>query len=190
MSNSLKTHGCIRGERRFDMEEDIVENMGRLAERKHEGQFRRGPEKIPYIEHPKAVVRMLAGWGINDDISLAIAWGHDLLEDTDVHEEEIADACGKHGKEVLDGIWELTYDQNRFEKKRYWLTHIAMNCSERIQNIKCADRVCNAWDFASAGKKAKAKLYLEDAQALLEVVSARNEKARKSIEDLKEAIEL
>ena len=40
---------------------------------------------MPYIEHPRAVVAQLKAWGMTEEanpVPLALAWGHDLVEDT------------------------------------------------------------------------------------------------------------
>lgn len=50
-----------------------------LAHSLHEGQYRN--DKIPYIYHPLKVCSMLISYGIDDDITLASALLHDVLED-------------------------------------------------------------------------------------------------------------
>ena len=73
------------------MNEKIIE----LAEKYHAGQFRDGGNGVPYIVHPAAVVKTLREWGEPEDSpAIAMAWGHDLLEDTTVSEEEILAAAG------------------------------------------------------------------------------------------------
>ena len=55
---------------------NIVENMKALARKWHEGAFRKGPGKVPYIVHPEAVVKQLQEWGYNendDAVTLAVA---------------------------------------------------------------------------------------------------------------------
>ena len=57
-----------------------------LATQAHAGQFRRDG-KTPYINHPRDVVSRV------DDIDAKIvAWLHDILEDTDVTEEDLYDS--------------------------------------------------------------------------------------------------
>lgn len=50
-----------------------------IARRLHEGQFRR--DKTPYIYHPLKVCSTLISYGIDDDVTLAAALLHDVLED-------------------------------------------------------------------------------------------------------------
>lgn len=55
-----------------------LDSIRLLAYDAHFGQFRRDGI-TPYINHPKAVADRVKG----DDISEAVAWLHDVLEDTD-----------------------------------------------------------------------------------------------------------
>lgn len=63
-----------------------------LAERYHRGQFRKGGE--PYITHPAAVAEMMISQGRGDEY-VYTALFHDLLEDTEITEQEIADIGGE-----------------------------------------------------------------------------------------------
>ena len=137
-----------------------VENMKALAERGHAGQFRKDG-KTPYVEHPRAVAALLAKWGVADGATLAIAWGHDLLEDTDVSEAEIRRAAGpRHAAAVLAGIKALTRDRAAWPDKKEWLKHVARTAAPAALLVKAADRICNARDFLALGDPAKARDYL------------------------------
>jgi len=139
---------------------DIVEKMEELARKWHEGQFRRGPERLPYIVHPEAVVARLRQWGYDetaDAATLAVAWGHDLLEDTKCSETEIL-AAG--GAEVLAGIKALTFklpkyprltDEEFDARKDEYLHQVARTAAPEILIVKMADRFCNTMDFVRAG---------------------------------------
>ena len=133
--------------------------MELLAQIWHAGQYRRGPERTPYIEHPKAVVAKLMEWGVFDDDTLAMAWGHDLLEDTKCPAKDILRVGGQ---EVLDGIYMLTRDDVRWPKKGGWIAHLAQNAPRPVLLVKASDRLCNALDFIKAGRKEKAMAYLRD----------------------------
>ena len=137
-----------------------VENMKALAERGHVGQFRKDG-KTPYVEHPRAVAALLAKWGVADGVTLAIAWGHDLLEDTDVSEADIRRAAGpRHGAEVLAGIKALTRDPAAWPDKKEWLKHVARTAPPAALLVKAADRICNTRDFLALGDPGKARDYL------------------------------
>lgn len=142
--------------------QDIVKNMEALARKWHEGAFRKGPGNVPYIVHPEAVVEKLRGWGYNDRedaVTLAVAWGHDLLEDTKCPAEEIL-AAG--GEAVLAGIKSLTFvlpkqprlsKAARDAKKNEYIQNVAKTASPEILVVKMADRLCNTMDFVRANNK-------------------------------------
>ena len=60
-------------------------------------------------------------------MTLAIAWGHDLLEDTTVTEADIRRAAGPNrGIAILAGIKALTRDKAVWPDKKEWLRHVAL----------------------------------------------------------------
>lgn len=56
-----------------------------LARKAHEGQFR-FDGVTPYIKHPEAVAESVRGYGAQ---AVAIAWLHDVLEDTSYNAESM-----------------------------------------------------------------------------------------------------
>lgn len=168
---------------------EVVDSLKDLAYIGHEGQYRRGPGNVPYIEHPKAVVETLQHWGITDDAILAAAWAHDLLEDTDITDDEISNAGGDLGQQILAYVVDLTYIPSMDGTKQQWLENMAKECKMPVLSIKAADRYCNAMDFYDAGKFTKAKSYLLDAWTLIEKVCHENMKARADFAELLNEIE-
>ena len=66
---------------------NVVQKMEALADEWHCGVERKGKGHVPYIAHPRAVVAQLKAWGMTEEanpVPLAVAWGHDLVEDTRV----------------------------------------------------------------------------------------------------------
>lgn len=63
-----------------------------LARRLHEGQYRK--DGIPYFQHPLKVCSTLISYGVEDDITLAAALLHDILEDCQ-------DKLPMNGKELI-----------------------------------------------------------------------------------------
>ena len=57
-----------------------------IALRLHEGQFRKSGE--PYIIHPIAVAKILAGFGMDNETVIA-GLLHDVVEDTDYTREQL-----------------------------------------------------------------------------------------------------
>ena len=151
-----------------------VRKMEALARRKHEGQVRKGAERLPYIVHPAAVVDQLKAWGYtetDDPVVIATAWGHDLIEDTDVRDEEILAACGALGDEVLSAIRALSFrpegrltDAEYDAAKAKYVAGVAQLAPD-ILVVKLADRLCNTRDF-QAWKPERAAGYLAKGQFL------------------------
>ena len=137
-----------------------VRRMVRLAISAHEGQFRRGPKNLPYIVHPHAVVAMLKSWGYSmrrDPVTLAVAWGHDILEDTNTPEDAIRNVDDKLGERILEGIRMLTFkpgvpsgypDYGRL--KADYIAKVANDAPPEIIVVKIADRLCNTIDMGNA----------------------------------------
>lgn len=165
-----------------------VENMKALAERGHAGQFRKDG-KTPCIEHPRAVAALLAKWGVADGVTLAIAWGHDLLEDTAVTEADIRRAAGPNcGVAILAGIKALTRDKAAWPDKREWLRHVARTAPPEALLVKAADRICNARDFLALGQPAKARDYLAQGAPVF-ALAPEGETIAKALEALRAQID-
>lgn len=149
---------------------NCVDELKKLAEKGHQGQFRKDG-KTPYVEHPRAVVELLTKWGVTDEVTLAVAWGHDLLEDTSVREEEIRQAGGTDkGARILDAIRMLSWDKAAFPDKKEWLRHIARKGGSVELLVKSADRICNTRGFLELGDVKKARGYLAEAAPIFAMV--------------------
>ena len=64
-----------------------LEKALELASYLHKNQFRK--DYVPFIEHPKAVVKMLKDIGFEDEISLCAAYLHDTVEDCNIDFETL-----------------------------------------------------------------------------------------------------
>ena len=123
---------------------DLVRQAYICAEQAHEGQFRRSGE--PYIIHPLAVARILAGLRM-DPQTLMAALLHDVIEDTEVVKEELAAQFGDVVAELVDGVSKLT--QIEFKSKaeaqaeNFRKMTLAMAKDIRVILVKLADRLHN-----------------------------------------------
>ena len=148
---------------------NMVRKMMELARKWHEGQFRKAPEgeiPPPYIVHPEAVVKNLLEWGEPEDSeAAAIAWGHDLLEDTKVSD---ADILAASNETVLSGIRQLTRPEET--EKRQYLLNVARNGTRDILLVKISDRIQNSRDFVKCSGALRAFRYLHDADCIFEAV--------------------
>ena len=149
---------------------NVVDRMARLAMIAHNGVNRDGPGNVPYIVHPHAVVSMLKEWGYTDaadTVTLAVAWGHDVLEDTDTSEDAIRNVDDLLGERILSGIKMLTFmpsvpsghpDYGRI--KANYIDRVARTAPPEIVVVKIADQLCNTLDFMNDGDEEHAYAYL------------------------------
>ncbi len=68
-------------------QERLIQIAEQIATEAHAGQFRRGGV-VPYIEHPKAVVGRVG----DDHEAQAVAWLHDVIEDSEHTAETLQEA--------------------------------------------------------------------------------------------------
>ena len=125
-------------------ETERVEAAYHFGEAAHRGQFRTSGD--PYISHPLAVANTLADWRL-DPQALMAALLHDVMEDTDIGKEEIAERFGKATAELVDGVSKIdrlenqSYEEAQAENFRKML--LAMARDVRVILIKLADRLHN-----------------------------------------------
>ena len=130
---------------------DLVKVLD-LTRRGHRGQKRKD-SGVDYIEHPLTVVTLLGRWGVSDEL-LAIAYMHDLLEDTSVSINEIREVSNER---VLNSVIELSKDSG-ISKEQY-IRELAINGHYTSIIVKMFDRIANTRDFIEAGKVEYAKKY-------------------------------
>lgn len=110
----------------------------------HAGQKRKSGE--PYIYHPLAVARILAEMRM-DYRCLMAAFLHDVIEDTKIPKEQLAERFGEDVAELVDGVSKLTRlnSQSRAEAQAASLQKmlLAMTRDIRVILIKLADRLHN-----------------------------------------------
>ena len=122
----------------------FIERAYKFAYAAHDGVTRASGE--PYITHPVAVAEILAEMKLDHE-AIAAALLHDVLEDTDVTHQEIADAFNPSVAELVEGVTKL--DKFNFENREQAQAEnirkmlIAMSKDFRVMLIKLADRVHN-----------------------------------------------
>ena len=127
-----------------DDEISVVNSAFKLANRAHEGQTRRSGE--PYIFHPLAVAKTVAEMNL-DYRSIAAAILHDVLEDTPVSREELAEALDEEISVLVDGLSKLTHlkfeSQAEAQAANFRKMLLAVVDDIRVVLIKLADRLHN-----------------------------------------------
>ena len=123
---------------------DDVHRAYLLAEEAHEGQSRLSGE--PYIHHPLAVARTVAELNMDRD-SIIAAILHDVIEDTPLTKEDLAEQFGDEVAQLVDGLSKLTTlkFKSRLEAQaaNFRKMFLAMVDDIRVVLIKLADRLHN-----------------------------------------------
>ncbi len=141
---------------------ELVRNAFVLAEKAHHGQVRASGE--PYVNHVVAVADILVNLHLDYE-SIAAAFLHDVVEDSDVTLDDIRQQFGNAIAELVDGVTKMhaidlqvdqyrhQHDQAQAESLRKLL--LAMAKDVRVVLIKLADRLHNmrTLKFLSAKKQ-------------------------------------
>ena len=115
-----------------------------FAQEKHDGQFRVSGE--PFFSHPVAVANILADMEL-DTSSIAAALLHDVVEDTETTEQDIANEFGDTISLLVSGVTKLgkipytSNEEQQIENLRKMF--LAMARDVRVIVIKLADRLHN-----------------------------------------------
>ena len=126
----------------------LIGDAYEFAEASHDGQMRRTGD--PYISHPLEVTKLVAGLEL-DQPSLIAALLHDVQEDCDVPNEEIAERFGEDAAQLVEGLTKLdslplrvTEEEGggvQAQNLRKML--LAMAADVRVVLIKLCDRLHN-----------------------------------------------
>ncbi|AUN93639.1 RelA/SpoT family protein [Pseudazoarcus pumilus] len=122
----------------------LIEAAYHFSADAHQGQFRSSGD--PYISHPVAVADIISDWRL-DSQALIAALLHDVMEDTHISKQEIAERFGKVSAELVDGLSKLDKVEFRSRKEaqaeNFRKMLLAMANDLRVILIKLADRLHN-----------------------------------------------
>lgn len=123
----------------------IIEKAYLTAREMHKEQKRKSGE--PYIIHPICVAIILADLEMDKE-TIAAGLLHDVIEDTPMTKEKLAEEFGDEVALLVDGVTKLTqlnYDQDKIEVQAESLRKmfLAMAKDIRVVIIKLADRLHN-----------------------------------------------
>ena len=127
-----------------DVDKELITRAYDLAEKMHEGQFRSSGE--PYFIHPVAVANILADLNMDDETIVA-GLLHDVIEDTEVTDEELTEIFGEEITLLVEGVTKLnkiyykSKQENQAENLRKMV--LAMSKDIRVIIVKLADRLHN-----------------------------------------------
>lgn len=115
-----------------------------LAEKKHNGQYRKSGEA--YIIHPLNVAKILTEIHADSE-TLQAGLLHDVLEDCDCTEEEMEEVVGRVVTNLVDGVTKLAKlhfsTENEYLIEYYKKIIVGMSEDVRVIIVKLADRLHN-----------------------------------------------
>ena len=129
------------------LDEDQVNQVKRAyyyAEQAHDTQKRRSGE--PYVTHPLAVASILADMYMDHE-SLQAAMLHDVIEDTGISKQVLAEQFGESVAHLVDGVSKLTQieftSHAEAQAENFQKMAMAMANDIRVIMVKLADRLHN-----------------------------------------------
>ncbi|MBV8246152.1 MAG: bifunctional (p)ppGpp synthetase/guanosine-3',5'-bis(diphosphate) 3'-pyrophosphohydrolase [Candidatus Eremiobacteraeota bacterium] len=127
-----------------------LKHVYEVANAAHQGQLRASGEG--YIEHPLAVAGILAELEM-DRATIAAAILHDVVEDTSITIEEVAEQFGDEIAQLVEGVTKLTripyQSKEEAQVENLRKMFMAMAKDIRVIIIKLADRLHNMRTLAS-----------------------------------------
>ncbi len=127
----------------------LVERAAELARRAHASQRRKGAG-APYFVHLESVAARLRAAGHDDDVTIAAAYLHDLVEDQPTFADELRREFPAEVVSVVDVLTEpkLGTDGKKLPKAQRFATYLgqlssASEAARRARAVSCADKVDN-----------------------------------------------
>lgn len=123
---------------------NLIRKAYDIAMEKHQSQMRRSGE--PYVQHPLEVAYLLATLHTGPS-TIAAGLVHDVLEDTDMAKEEMAERLGKDVADIVDGVTKISKLKYMTMERALASDHqkilLAMAKDIRVVLVKLVDRLHN-----------------------------------------------
>jgi guanosine-3',5'-bis(diphosphate) 3'-pyrophosphohydrolase len=165
------------------LENDFVARAAKYAAQWHalSKQYRKYTRE-PYIAHPLSVASLVASVTSTehevaaklDEVSLAAALLHDVVEDTACTLNAVREHFGIEVATLVDALTDVSrpHDGNRATRKALDRAHLA-HASAKAKTIKLADLIDNTESILKHDPKF-ARIYLAEKRAVLEVLREGN----------------
>ncbi len=141
---------------------ELLKKAYSVAADAHMNQTR--ADKEAYISHPLSVAGILADMKL-DEISIAAALLHDVVEDTDYTIEDINKLFGKEVGEIVWGVTKISkisdLDAENAKAETLKKIIIAMTSDVRVILIKLADRLHNILTLGALNEKKQKRIAKE-----------------------------
>ncbi|MDG5814117.1 bifunctional (p)ppGpp synthetase/guanosine-3',5'-bis(diphosphate) 3'-pyrophosphohydrolase [Chitinispirillales bacterium ANBcel5] len=123
---------------------ELIEKAFRFSWEAHKDQLRKSGE--PFLAHPAAVSLILAEQRL-DSVTISAGLLHDVLEDTTIKKETLAEEFGDEIALLVDGVTKISTFQLKSRQERQAETYrkmlLSMAKDLRVIIIKFADRLHN-----------------------------------------------
>lgn len=150
-----------------------------FAMEKHANQ-KRNYTGAPYAEHLAEVAAMTHAFG-GDDVAVASAWLHDVVEDQGVTEVELLERFGAKVTSCVMMLSDLEQG-TRVTRKALSVKRLSGGCA-RVHTVKLCDLISNTKTIVKYAP-GFAKVYLMEKVALLPVLTNGPQEARAMAENL------
>ena len=141
--------------------EGMIARAYKLCRAAHKGQTRASGEE--YYTHPVAVAGILADMRL-DPASIVTALLHDVIEDTDVTLDSIAQDFSQEIASLVDGVTKLTQMEMQTDNRQaenFRKLVMAMSNDIRVLLVKLADRTHNMRTIASLPMPKQERIAME-----------------------------
>lgn len=146
---------------------DRVEKALRMAAKLHDGQYRKGDQKLPYVSHVIAVAFLVQKYG-GDEETIAAALLHDTVEDTSYTIEALQADFTEKIATIVAGVTEDT-SLSKSERKLRYIENLKQAPIESALVSAC-DLLHNlrsmVHDYDSSDEKFRVFFFTEDAVEL------------------------
>jgi hypothetical protein len=138
------------------LDSPLIRRARELARAAHEGHFRKAGG-VPYFFHLESVAQLLVQHGYADEVTIAAAYLHDLLEDRPAFGDRLRAEMPRDVVDVIAVLTEPKHDVRgalRPKRARFedYLAQLSSNteAARRAIPISCADKIDNARSIAAA----------------------------------------